>query len=528
MEYIRSLPYDSVGTIGGIPSGVIPQNATTTLNGILYHERVLIANIDSSDDGVGAADTNGILADYKEVKIEYSWSGLTGTNTIALDSNVSPPGIESTAGGGTLLVNVFDSAVQPVSGALVHVYNNTTTSTIDTTRYTDTSGQAVFAGAPAAANYQINVTDTGYSTDQTYVASSTNPNPSPPPAAVVKSAISTMNFQIDELSDLTIKTVGPASSGSFTDGFVDMSKIATANNTESNGSALILSGGAGSYVASGDAISTSTSPALIQSWDKAAFTVTAPANTSALVSVYAVTGTSTPAYTLVPNADLPGNSAGFASGPIDLSGLDVSAYPRLALKADFTTSDSNKTPELNTWGLSYTISEPSIGSVPFMFTGSKTIGTTAGGVPIYKYKEVHSTDASGEVTLTNLEWDSYDVTLNTSSYDIAQACNDIPYALDAGVDETLKLTLVPPEPQTLRVSVDDIGSNPVQGARVDIGRTGFSDSATTTSCGQVFFNNGLVNATDYQVDISAPGYTNKSVSDVEVSGNSALVVTLTP
>ena len=42
LEYIRSLSYDAVGTSAGIPNGAIPQNSTTTLNGIIFHERVLI------------------------------------------------------------------------------------------------------------------------------------------------------------------------------------------------------------------------------------------------------------------------------------------------------------------------------------------------------------------------------------------------------------------------------------------------------------------------------------------------------
>jgi Tfp pilus assembly protein PilV len=52
-EYIRSLAYNSIGTVNGIPSGPIPQNSTTTLNGVLFHERVLIQYVDSPDDGQG-------------------------------------------------------------------------------------------------------------------------------------------------------------------------------------------------------------------------------------------------------------------------------------------------------------------------------------------------------------------------------------------------------------------------------------------------------------------------------------------
>ncbi|HEY1041937.1 MAG TPA: hypothetical protein VGE48_00730, partial [Candidatus Paceibacterota bacterium] len=39
MEYIRSLDYATVGTIGGIPAGPVAQYATTTMNGIPYAVR---------------------------------------------------------------------------------------------------------------------------------------------------------------------------------------------------------------------------------------------------------------------------------------------------------------------------------------------------------------------------------------------------------------------------------------------------------------------------------------------------------
>src|ERR1700691_1055084 len=42
MEYIRSLAYASVGTVGGIPSGAIPQTETLVFNGITYTRRTYI------------------------------------------------------------------------------------------------------------------------------------------------------------------------------------------------------------------------------------------------------------------------------------------------------------------------------------------------------------------------------------------------------------------------------------------------------------------------------------------------------
>lgn len=526
IEYIRSLTYNSIGTVSGIPNGPIPQNSTTTLNGITFYERVLIQYIDSPDDGEGASDENGILADYKQVKVEYSWNGFNGTSTIFLLTNIVPPGIESTAGGGTLTVNVFDAGVLPVSGASVHIYNDTTTTTIDTTQFTNVNGIATFAGAPAAANYEITVTKAGYSTDQTYTATTSNPNPVTLPVAVLESAVSTMNFQIDELSDLTIRTIEPPTYGVFSDTFADSTLIGSSTNSIVVAGDVELSGGVGSYASSGSVFSTSTSPTTIERWNIAEVTSTVPAGTTLKIRVYDVS--SLGEYTLVSDTDLSGNSAGFTTGSIDLSLLSVAGHPSIALGAELTSSDVSATPLIHAWSITHIATEPIIGNVSFTLTGAKVIGTALDASPIYKYSESHSTDAGGDVTLTDLEWDSYSLVLDTAGYDIAEACADLPFALDPGISDTLTLTLAPETGHNLRVSVvDDVG-NPVSGAEVEITRPSFSDSGNTSACGQIFFDAGLANQSDYGVQVTKSGYVNKTVTDVVVDGDSILKVVLTP
>ena len=522
MEYIRSLSYNNIGTVSGIPNGPIPQNATSTLNGILFHERVLIQYVDSPDDGEGAGDTNGILADYKQIKVEYTWQGLFGTSTIFLLSNIVPAGIESTAGGGTLTVNVFDSTVQPVSGAGVRVINRTTTSTIDTTQYTNASGIAMFAGAPAAANYEIIVSKLGYSSDQTYSATTTNPNPATLPAAVVESAVSTMNFQIDTLSDLTVRTIEPPIYGSFIDTFADSLLVGTSTQVVVSGGSVELAGGPGAYVPSGTIFSTSTIPSTIVRWDSALVTANIPASTGLVTHVYDVTAPDT--YTLISEADLPGNTAGFTSGTIDLGALSVASHPALALGATLTSTDVGATPQIQEWNITHVVSEPVLSSIPFTMTGAKTIGTALDASPIYKYSDSHTTDGSGEVSIQDLEFDSYSIDLDTGAYDIAEACGNIPYALNAGVDDTLTLTLVPNVARTFRVYVTDENNIPVQDATVAVSRSGYADSADTSSCGQVFFNTGLSSADDYEITITKSGFDAKTVSAISITGDAVLDV----
>ena len=70
IEYMRSLPYDSVGTLSGIPSGAIPQNETAVLNVTSFNRRTLVQYVDSPADGVGASDTNCLTADSKRATFE--------------------------------------------------------------------------------------------------------------------------------------------------------------------------------------------------------------------------------------------------------------------------------------------------------------------------------------------------------------------------------------------------------------------------------------------------------------------------
>lgn len=520
IEYIRSLSYDDIGTVGGIPDGPIPQHATTSLNQIIFHERILIQYIDSPDDGEGASDTNGILADYKQVKVEFSWADISGTSTVFLLTNVVPPGIESTDGGGTLTVNVFDAAVLPVSGAEVSIYNDTTTTTISTSRFTNANGVAMFAGAPAAANYHITVTKPGYSTDRTIGATTSNPNPVTPHVAVVESQVSTMNFQIDELSSLRIRTVEPSTSDQFTDSFVDATNVATSTDVTVGSGSAMLAGYPGPFTASGMIQATATRPVTISSWDTIGWDAAIPASTTLMMRVYSENAG---VYTLVPDADLPNNSTGFSAAPINISGLDIGTYPALSVGAVLGTTDTSTSSVLRSWEINYIISEPAIPSIPFTLRSQKTIGASP---TIYKYEESHSTDAGGEIELTGLEWDFYDVILGTGAYDISEACPSVPYTLDPNTNETLRLTLVPAAVYSLRVQVTDLTGSPVLGATVDVTRTAFSDSGTTSSCGQVFFNTGLILQTDYVVAVSAPGYVTQTISDVNIDGTNTLTVTL--
>ena len=524
MEYLRSLAYEDVGTIEGIPDGPVPQSRSVDLNGVMYTERVLVQYVDAPEDGTGAEDENGILADYKQAKVEYSWDRKGVTESLSLISNIVPKGIETTAGGGTLVVNVFDAAAIPVEGALVSLYNDTGTTTVDTTRYTNVDGIATFAGAPARAGYEITVTKPNFSTDGTYAATAENPNPSTPHVAVIASEVSTMNFQIDVLADLLVRTIGEPVADSFIDTFDTANSLEYLSNATVSAGALKLSLGESGYAPSGEARSASTTPSVITTWQELTFEMSAPTSTAVTVQLYSVSGGG---YTLVPDAALPGNSVGLTT-PVDISGLDPATYPSLAPGATLQTSDASSTPELLEWELAYNIEEPPISGVPFTLTGSKVIGTDVDDAPIYKYEETHTSDASGLTSLLDLEWDLYDLTLDTGTYDIKEACAPLPLTLAPGASETLTLTLVNSAPHTLLVTVKNTAGEPIADADVSLTRPAWSSDQQTTLCGQTFFNSGVISANDYQLDVSATGYVGESIPAITVDGDTSAVAELSP
>jgi len=524
MEFIRSLAYADVGTVAGIPEGIVPQNSTTTLNGVVYRERVLIEYIDAPQDGEGGDDQNGILADYKLAKVEYSWDWRGETKTISLISNIVPQGIETTDGGGTLTVNVFDANVQPVSGASVRVVNTNGTTSIDTTRLTNINGVAMFSGAPARSGYEITVSKTGYSTDGTYTATTSNPNPVTLPVAVIEAEVSTMNFQIDELSDLLVRTISEPSTDSFEDTFTDASSVATTTNVSVGGGEVVLAGAPGSFSATGEAYSVPVTPTTIASWDTAYFDARIPTDTSLLLRVYDTTGG---APVLIGDTDLPGNSAGFSVGSVDLSTLDTSTYTSLALHATLETLDNATSSALLEWSITYTEAEPVLANIPFSLQSSKVIGTDVSLAPIYKYEDSFVTDSGGEAAIEDLEWDVYTVTIDDPAYDVSHACGNIPYALDPGVSDTLTLTLVPASTHSLRVYVEDSNGNPIPNADVTLARSGYNESEVSSSCGGVFFNNTVSSAIDYTLQVEEAGYIDRTITDISISGATSINVVMT-
>lgn len=440
MEYIRSLPYNSVGTAGGIPSGAIAQSESLSLNQTSYTRRTLIQYVDDPKDGLGAGDLNGITADYKVAKVELTWSVKGNPRVHSLISSVVPKGIESLQGGGTLTIRAINALGAAVPSASVRIYNNTGTTTIDVTAFTNSAGQVSFPGTPAGGGYQITVGKEGYSTAKTYSSDSGNPNPAPNHPSVGESQTSVSTFAIDALSSLTLRTWRLAQAGFWSDPFEGGAQVSTSTDIVITGGAAALATTSEGSVPSGELYSVDIAPPYLDSWSSFSWSSTTPAATSLVVRLYTKSGNT---LTLLPDAILPGNSAGFAVSPVSLTAVSSSTYLSLALGGTLTTADTSATPAVLDWRIDYEGGPTPLPDIPFHLRGEKTIGTDGADAPIYKFSQDLSTDASALFSTTTLEWDSYTATFAGSGYVISTTSEPQPFSLLPGASKTFDAILAP-------------------------------------------------------------------------------------
>lgn len=525
MEYFRSLPYDDVGTVSGIPAGSIPQHSTTTLNNMVFTERVLVEYVDDPADGLLTAtttDSNGIPSDYKRIKIEISWSVYDVPDSLILVSNIVPRSIETTDGGGTVRINVIDADSNPLPGAEVTLLNNTTTTTIDVTKISDSSGTALFSGAPAGSNYEVVVTAPGYSTDQTYVATTSNPTPTTAPFSVLEADISTLTFQIDELSDISLTAYSSITDGRRDEWFDDATGIASSSDIVVGGGVLRLENVAAVYDTAGSAYLTTLTPSPLEEWEALTFATNVPANTDIVVKLYTLSSTT---YALIPDADLPGNGAGFRGPIVDLSNLSVVTYPSIVVGVHLSTSNTAITPTVDAVELFYRESSTPRAGMVFSARGAKVIGSDASAQPIYKTSLGGTTDGSGELDFSDVEFDTYETTF-PGSLTVSRSCPTFPLNHQAGITSVVEVLLTGSVANSLLVTTVSSDGTPIPGTLVDVSQASFSGTGRTNSCGQLFFGGGVVVAPDYHIEVSKSGFNSETIDPYDLNGNSQVTVIL--
>jgi len=193
MEYLKSLPYDSLAVQGGsiYATTLLPATKTQKLNGVTYTATSSIGYVDDAYDGCGsyspvslkakycrgypppasapATDLNP--ADYKIVHVAVTDN--TGMQLASVDTEIAARVSETASTTGALFVTVLDGTGAAVSGATVSVKNTTITPNANVSDSTDSNGVAIFYGLPpdSGNDYIISASKTAYSSLTTIAAS---------------------------------------------------------------------------------------------------------------------------------------------------------------------------------------------------------------------------------------------------------------------------------------------------------------------------------------------------------------------
>lgn len=210
MEIIRSIIFDDIGTVTGIPAGTLVEDQTLAVNNAVYHVHTVVQFVDNPTDGTLGAGTDIAPNDYKQVTITVSWGGESDAEKVITTSLFSLDGVESVAAGtGILSVNVLDGTGAGVSNASVHIVNSG--EGVDITASTDANGNLTFPGAPESIQgYEISVSKNGYYTNTTYPPYPTSSfNPVNIHSTVVAGSLTATTLVTDQMSDILFQTEDP-------------------------------------------------------------------------------------------------------------------------------------------------------------------------------------------------------------------------------------------------------------------------------------------------------------------------------
>ena len=167
----------------------------------------------------------------------------------------------------------------------------------------------------------------------------------------------------------------------------------------------------------------------------------------------------------------------------------------------------------------------------FQLKGDKTIGTDSDSNPVYKFDQTLITNASGDLTLENMEWDSYRILLPEASLYVISGTNPLqPISLLADTTLNFSFALANQTTNTLLLTFLDTSDNPIASATAILSNGGFEQSKFSGEVpdpdfGQAFFS-GLAEQT-YTLEATKSGFIDFNGS-IPVSGQTEEEITLTP
>jgi len=129
-----------------------------------------------------------------------------------------------------------------------------------------------------------------------------------------------------------------------------------------------------------------------------------------------------------------------------------------------------------------------VSNIDFNLKGNKLVGNTPN---VLKYDQDKFTNASGVISISSLEWDSYVFTLEDTLFDIIGWNPISPINLLPNSTQSVQLVVAPKNPDTLVVTVTDAATGlPLSDVDVTLSKTGFT--SVTSATGQ-----GFINQTDW-------------------------------
>jgi len=540
LEIVRNLPYSQIGTLAGNPTGNLPDSPNPiniTVNTKSYQVYYEVTYIDDPADGTAILLTDTAPNDYKQVKI--SVKNITTAIVKKFITNVAPRGLESLTSGGALLLSVIDAVGQPVPGASIHIENNILTPNINITRTSAASGNWVEVGLPNKDNsYHITVTKDGYSSDQTYPITGSNPSPTKPDATILNGKVTSISFAIDRTSNLTFNTlnqtcatipsVGLAVQGSKLIGTPNVYKFNNTyttngigqivlSNTEWNNYTPTLTGNTLMIYGSSPIQQINLLPNTTQQFNIILGTKTT--NSLLIIVKDASTGNPiegasvelkniSPAYdtTLITGGSL--WSQQFWNGGVGQAiWSDVTKY--FSNDGGISTTDIPLAMRLTNYEGSTTAMSGSVVSSTFDTGSSDTAYTTFNWQPASQDPE---TEAKFQIATNN-----DNTTWNFTGPDGTSGSFYVTPGMNISASNNNKRYL---RYKTFLSTTNNL-KNPT------ITNTSINYISGCFTPGQVMFP-GLVSGNNYQVTASMTGYQSKTVSDLNVSGYNTLQVQLTP
>jgi hypothetical protein len=173
-----------------------------------------------------------------------------------------------------------------------------------------------------------------------------------------------------------------------------------------------------------------------------------------------------------------------------------------------------------------------LGNVPFKIYGNKIIGTDASAQLVHKYNESLTTNSSGDINLSGMEWDVYHIVMpQSTSYDISGTYPLLPLNLTPGGNIDFTFAVSTHTTNSFFLSAKDNSQNLIASASArlydDFGfeEVKFTGESENPDFGQILFSN--LNAQIYHLEVTASGFFNYS-GDFDILETTKGEINLTP